>query len=60
MSIQNSDNVVALFADLGVELGNANEPVGLVIDRFDQWCNDARSSTGLSGICTVDDEPHAA
>ena len=53
MSMQISENVVSLFADLGVEVGNANSPVDLVIDRFDQWSNDCRGSMGLSGICGI-------
>jgi hypothetical protein len=62
MSMQISDNVVALFADLGVEVGKANGPVDLVIDRFDQWSNDYQNSMGLSSICGMvpAEEYHAA
>ncbi len=62
MSMQISDNVVSLFADLGVAVGNDNGPVDLVIDRFDQWSNDYHGSMGLSSICGMApaEEYHAA
>jgi hypothetical protein len=62
MSMQISDNVVALFADLGVDASEANEPADVVIDRFDQWGNDCQGSMGLSSICGIApvEEYHAA
>jgi len=38
MSAHISTNVRALFADLGIEVENADSiETGLVIDRFEQW-----------------------
>ena len=62
MSMQLSDNVIALFADLGVEAEKVTGSVDLVIDRFDQWSNDCRGSMGLASICGMlpAEEPQAA
>jgi hypothetical protein len=54
MSAQDSVNVRALFAEMGIELEKS--ATSLVIDRFEQWRDDATvlvRSTGTC-ICRVD------
>ncbi|WP_329060278.1 hypothetical protein [Amycolatopsis sp. NBC_01480] len=51
MSMKISEKAAVLFAGVGVDLIDAEVPVDLVIDRFDQWGNDRHVGRGLSCIC---------
>jgi hypothetical protein len=56
MSAHVSADVRALFADLGIEVENAECGTGLVIDRFEQWSDASMIATGSvrATICRVD------
>jgi hypothetical protein len=55
MSAHFSADVRTLFADLGIEVENADRATGLVIDRFEQWGDGAPAAGAIRAtICRVD------